>query len=204
MDAQTKRRYGQDYADQLARASLAGYARGRRAVVARALGVSPTRLSHLTTDDVHPTLQGAFRVLLDLTAVDDAAAQAFLEAVQAAVEARPLLTADRATLEARRAFLKDRENDLEAAENRAAYTGDGYSPALRAEAWLQLELAANRRHPRHRSRRVSAPRWVPTFLPVDGPPWRLVDPRTGTFRKDARGRSLRFPTSAAAEEAATR
>lgn len=58
------------------------------------------------------------------------------------MEARPLLTADRATLEARRAFLKDRENDLEAAENRAAYTGDGYSPALRAEAWLQLELAA--------------------------------------------------------------
>ena len=33
----------------------------------------------------------------------------------------------------------------------------------------------------------------PTWLPVDGPPWRLVDPY-GTFVRDSDGYSLRFPS----------
>lgn len=141
MDARTKRRIRQGHAGRLARRALAQYPRGARRRVAETLGVSPSRLSHLVTDDVHPVLHDAFRLLLDVRAVDDATAQGFAQAVQDAVELRPIIEAPTQVLVERRDHLVDVEHDLEAAENRAALTGTGYPAALRREAHAQLELA---------------------------------------------------------------
>lgn len=46
--------------------------------------------------------------------------------------------------------------------------------------------------------------YAPSWLPVDGPPWRLVNTRDGSFLKGPDKKSLTFATDAAALTYATR
>lgn len=138
---ETKRRLrrARKHAERGARRAIRGA--GSRRDVARALKRSESTVSHEATSRSHPELTRALEMAMLLNGGRDTTARALAQEMMEAVDLSEVILEDTDRLTARGLYLLDREDLLEADENRASRSGVGYSDALRAEGWAQIELA---------------------------------------------------------------
>lgn len=109
--------------------------------VGDALGVAPSTACHWTGMRTCPELRDALTLMIRMRQHPDVDWRAVRRAMDEAFDLEDLTAADDETLVARGLYLLEREDELEAAENRAAKTGVRYWDACRDEGWCQIELA---------------------------------------------------------------
>lgn len=139
-ELKSRTRRAESHAKRLAHRSLRSA--GQPKDVGRALGKSRSTIAHEITSRFNPELKRAYEMTILLNGHPGTNGRAVAEAMLEASELTDIVMAETETLVSRGLFLLDQEDLKEGAENRAAKAGVDYSDALRAEASVQMELAA--------------------------------------------------------------
>lgn len=123
----------------LARRSIRGA--GTPSAVGRRLGRATSTVCHDGTDRMHPVLAAAYRLAMQIPS-PETTLRPFVHAVRSLLEIREIVTADTPILTARARYLLDKEDDLNAAADKAARRSRAtFTDALRAQATASEELA---------------------------------------------------------------